>query len=94
MFSNINGFLTHNIGIAIIFAFIYMFYVKYYSSNKDNEFNGLNSSSSLIDFLYFSLTIQSTVGFGDHYPISQSAKILVMLQQSTLLYELSTLFKL
>jgi hypothetical protein len=91
MLSNVNEFLTHNIGVAIIFAFIYMFYVKYYSTNKDSEFNGLNSSSSLIDFLYFSLTIQSTVGFGDSYPISQSAKILVMIQQASLLYELSTL---
>lgn len=53
----------------------------------ENHFNGLDKSSSFLDHLYFTFTIQSTVGFGDIYPKSTIAKTVVMLQQSVLILE-------
>jgi hypothetical protein len=53
----------------------------------EDHFNGLDKSSSFLDHLYFTFTIQSTVGFGDIYPKSAIAKTVVMLQQSVLILE-------
>jgi hypothetical protein len=50
-----------------------------------DHFNGIDSKASLMDVLYFSSTIQSTVGFGDIYPKSSTARSLVMLQQAMLI---------
>jgi hypothetical protein len=49
------------------------------------QFNGLDKESSFLDHLYFAFTVQSTVGFGDIYPISPMAKMVVMVQQSVLI---------
>jgi|TARA_B110000259_G_scaffold181772_1_gene224304 hypothetical protein len=49
------------------------------------QFNGLDKESGFLDHLYFAFTVQSTVGFGDIYPISPMAKIVVMVQQSVLI---------
>tara|TARA_R110002153_G_scaffold147628_1_gene298882 strand:+ start:519 stop:794 length:276 start_codon:yes stop_codon:yes gene_type:complete len=49
------------------------------------QFNGLDKESSFLDHLYFAFTVQSTVGFGDIYPISPMAKMIVMVQQSVLI---------
>lgn len=88
-YSRIINFLLSNLGIVIFFAFIYMIYIKLnLSSNSDNDFNGLNNKSSFIDFLYFAFTIQTTIGFGDIFPKTKIAKILIMCQQFTLLYGL------
>jgi len=78
-------FKTH-LGIAIVFAIIYMFYVKSKLSKYPNrEFKGVNSCSSFMDFLYFSIGIQSKVGFSDIHPTTHIARILVTIQQLILL---------
>jgi hypothetical protein len=83
-----------NLGIAIIFAIIYMFYVKSKLSKYPNkEFKNLNSSSSFVDFLYFSIGVQSTVGFSNIYPRTHIARILVIIQQITLLFGLELIKK-
>ena len=72
-----------NLIIAVIFSVIY------YSMKTDDNFNGLDSSSTFVDCLYFSLTTASSVGYGDISPKSQSAKILVMIQQLCVVINLS-----
>tara|TARA_B100000902_G_C26523732_1_gene534521 strand:+ start:188 stop:478 length:291 start_codon:yes stop_codon:yes gene_type:complete len=89
---NLISFLTTNLGIVVLFSIIYMVYIKFGISSNE-EFNGLNSESTLIDFLYFSLTVQSTVGFGDITPKTKIARLLVMCQQFTLLYGLDIIKK-
>tara|TARA_B100001094_G_scaffold127434_1_gene123379 strand:- start:443 stop:739 length:297 start_codon:yes stop_codon:yes gene_type:complete len=92
--NNLISFLTTNLGIIVLFGIIYMIYIKFgISSNPNEEFNGLNSESTLMDFLYFSFTIQSTVGFGDITPKTKIARVLVMCQQFTLLYGLDIIKK-
>lgn len=68
---------------AIIFAFTFFYF--FMARSGGDHFQGLNRNSSLVDTVYFSFTVQSTVGFGDIYPKSKLAKALVMLQQTLLL---------
>jgi len=96
MYNNlyIINFLFSNLGVVILFALLYMIYVKSsLYSTTDNEFNGLNSKSTFIDFLYFSFSIQTTVGFGDIFAKSKIAKILIMCQQLTLIFGLDLIKK-
>ena len=88
-YSQLLNFLLSKAGIIIFYSLIYMIYIKLnLSSNSDNDFNGLNNKSSFIDFLYFAFTVQTTIGFGDIYPKTKIAKILIMSQQFTILYGL------
>ena len=61
-----------------------MFYYFLVLTGGDH-FNGIDSKASMMDVFYFSSTIQSTVGFGDIYPKSSTARTLVMLQQAMLI---------
>jgi len=77
--------------ISINFVAILLFTLIYFTMSKAGEssdmktFNGLDENSSFLDHLYFAFTVQSTVGFGDIYPVSPMAKIMVMAQQSVLI---------
>lgn len=73
--------LVLNFVTIFIFTFLYFGLVK----AGGDHFNGLDKSSSLIDTVYFAFTVQSTVGFGDIYPKTKAAKMLVMIQQSLLI---------
>tara|TARA_B110000459_G_scaffold21634_1_gene20806 strand:- start:560 stop:847 length:288 start_codon:yes stop_codon:yes gene_type:complete len=66
---------------------ILLFTLLYFTLSKagGEQFNGLDKESSFLDHLYFAFTVQSTVGFGDIYPVSPMAKIIVMAQQSVLI---------
>jgi len=73
--------LTLNLVSILIFAMFYYFLAM----TGGDHFNGIDSNASLMDAFYFSSTIQSTVGFGDIYPKSSTARTLVMLQQAMLI---------
>lgn len=73
--------LALNLAVIFIFTFLYFGLAK----SGGDHFNGLTSSSSLVDTVYFAFTVQSTVGFGDIYPKSKPAKMLVMIQQTLLI---------
>jgi hypothetical protein len=73
--------LTLNFVTIFVFTFLYFGLVK----AGGDHFNGLDKSSSLVDTVYFAFTVQSTVGFGDIYPKTKAAKMLVMIQQSLLI---------
>lgn len=69
-----------NLAVIFVFTFLYFGLAK-----TGDHFNGLSSDASLIDTVYFAFTVQSTVGFGDIYPKTKPAKMLVMLQQTLLI---------
>ena len=75
--------LSFNLVIVFVYAIIYQ--------QIKTQIYGLDEDSSFIDCLYFSFTIQSTVGFGDLGPKTKIAKIIVMSQQLILISELSGL---
>ena len=73
--------------LSLNFVAILLFTLLYFTLSKagGETFNGLDENSSFLDHLYFAFTVQSTVGFGDIYPMSPMAKIIVMAQQSVLI---------
>ena len=73
--------------MVLIFAFAYwiLAHANRCPSGNNCEFYGLGSHSSLMDFFYYSLTTQTTVGFGDIVPMSKIARFLSMLQM-TMIY--------
>jgi len=73
--------------LSLNFVAILLFTLLYFTLSKagGEQFNGLDKESSFLDHLYFAFTVQSTVGFGDIYPMSPMAKIIVMAQQSVLI---------
>jgi hypothetical protein len=73
--------------LSLNFVAILLFTLMYFTISKagGEQFNGLDKESGFLDHLYFAFTVQSTVGFGDIYPISPMAKIVVMVQHSVLI---------
>ena len=70
-----------NLASIILFAAFYFLLAR----TGGADFTGLSATSTPLDALYFSTTIQSSVGFGDVHPTSGRAKLLVMLQQFVLI---------
>ena len=77
--------LSLNFVAILLFTLLYFTLSKAGGSSEMKTFNGLDENSSFLDHLYFAFTVQSTVGFGDIYPVSPMAKIIVMAQQSVLI---------
>ena len=62
--------------VIVIFAVIYMIVgKKNFSTLKDKR------KPTFLDFLYYASTTTSSVGYGDIYPTSNLAKIIVMFNQ-------------
>ena len=74
-------FLLSQLIIIIIFAIIYWLIIAK-ADKEDVHFRGLTKKSPLIDFIYYSITTQTTVGYGDITPVSKLAKILAMVQMA------------
>jgi hypothetical protein len=73
--------ISLNLVAIIIFAVLYFLLAR----TGGSDFTGLSNTSTPLDALYFSTTVQSSVGFGDISPTSPRAKFLVMLQQFVLI---------
>jgi hypothetical protein len=69
-----------NIIMIVLFSFIY-------SSIEPHHFQPLNPKDKLtyIDFLFYSVTIQSGVGLPDITALSDLAKVLALIQQLIIL---------
>ena len=72
-----------NIVWIIIFAVIY-----FIIGQSNNQFNHTKKTLSFMDALYFAVTTQTSVGYGDISPRSTLAKIFVMIQQISVMLEL------
>lgn len=71
------GLIVFQILGATVFAGLYWLMV---SRRSGKHFIGLDKGSSPLDYLYYSITTQSTVGYGDIHPISPLARGLAMAQ--------------
>ena len=80
--------LAVHLFFIILFAFFYYYFSPHFANNKPNTFNQLNRESgveSLVDYVYFSTTIQAGVGLTDMLPVSIYGKLLVTLQHLIML---------
>ena len=78
-------FLLTQLTMVIVFAFAYwtLSHAKPCPAGKTNcHFYGLGPHSSLLDFFYYSLSTQTTVGYGDIVPMSKHARLMSMVQMS------------
>jgi hypothetical protein len=75
------GKLFINLTVIAIFSMIYMVidFIDTTAFNKQDELKG-------IDFIYFSTVTHSSVGYGDMYPKSVFAKMVVMLHIVLMLF--------
>ena len=68
----------------IFFTMFYYIFSSHFEKNTPNKCKNYNCATevnTLIDFLFFSTTIQSGVGLNEISPISNYGKIGVILQQ-------------
>jgi len=59
--------------LSLVFAFIYF-------QLEHDDFIGLNKTSDFYDYVYYSITTQTTIGYGDIAPISKRARIISIIQ--------------
>lgn len=73
--------ILFNFMMIIIFAVIYYIIYKFQKKDKQNILYNAYSSKTLnfFDALYFSFVVHFTLGFGDVFPVSTLARIMVMI---------------
>jgi hypothetical protein len=71
-------FIQYNLLLFITFFFVYWIL---YKINKEEHFTYDKSynMTSIIDIMYFTLTTQTTIGYGDITPRSKIAKSIMMI---------------
>lgn len=69
--------LFHMLCISI-FAFLYYYFRNDLKTRVKEEF-------TVLDYIFLSITIQSSVGLTDIYPITANAKLIMILQQLVLI---------
>lgn len=85
------GHIQDRIYLYNFLAFIFLFTLIYYFFTDEDEYTVLstntredfNKMTNFLDFLYYSIMTQSTVGYGDITPNSNKVRILSALQALT-----------
>jgi hypothetical protein len=70
--------LIFHLFCIIVFAYLYLYLSDHFQT--DNEEKN-KKYSSFLDYFLLSTTIQAGVGFSDLFPVSNSSKIAVIIQQ-------------
>ncbi|QIG59848.1 hypothetical protein [Dishui Lake phycodnavirus 4] len=83
-----NPALVYSLYTIVFFALIYYLLAH---SEVEEHFVGLGKTSTVLDVIYFSTSIQGTVGFGDVQPKSYTARFVVSVQQLFVIVGLSRL---
>jgi len=65
---------------VLMFGLIYLYFENHFVRDPAFTINH-KKNPELIDCLFLSITIQAGVGFSDLYPITNIAKIILILQQ-------------
>ncbi len=70
---------TYNVLLYVVFSILYCI-LKLTSADSSVHFNGAEGEGSVgyFNLWYYSLVTQSTVGYGDIYPVSIIAKVIAM----------------
>jgi hypothetical protein len=63
------------------FLCILVFGIFYYNFQSNFQHTDRQHRRSILDYIFFSTTIQASVGMSDIYPITNLGKILMILQQ-------------
>jgi len=87
VYSSIHSLLVY------IFAFLYMVSLEYYEMAMEkipNKGNRKYNDISPFDILYFSVTTETTIGYGEYHAETHRARVLVMLH--TIISMLATTF--
>lgn len=71
--------------LIIIHIVINLIFSGIYFGLGHKNFNGLDSSSTFLDYFYFSMTTSSTIGYGDISPSTMNSKIVVIIHQLLIL---------
>jgi len=79
-----NLLLSLSLYFLIILSFTLITYLLMINTDTD-QYNNLNKNSSFIDIFYFNISTLSSVGYGDIYPISQTAKLISIFGQMIIL---------
>ena len=77
-----------NLLSVFFFAIIYIIIGSF-----GNQFNHTSKTLNLLDAIYLSMSIQSSIGFGDITPKTKVAKFFVLIQQSLILVQKSFVFR-
>ena len=80
--------LAVHLFFIIFFAYLYYYFSSHFDNNKAIKFNPYNEESTLdtiIEYFLFSTTIQAGVGISEIVPISNYAKLLMIIQQLIML---------
>ena len=67
--------------VCFHFLCILIFGIIYYNIQYQFQHNDEQKRQSLLDYILLSTTIQAGVGFSDIYPITNTGKIVMILQQ-------------
>lgn len=59
-------------------------YITVNADTTDTIIQGLTSSNTLLDHIYFNIVTIFTIGYGDHYPLTTLSKIYVIFQCLTI----------
>lgn len=73
-------FFLRNILFILIFSIIYYFAFKYIDNSYYFADNIKQKEISFIDFLFFSISTQTTIGFGNIVPRHDLIKIIISIQ--------------
>tara|TARA_Y100001934_G_C11957539_1_gene587904 strand:- start:10 stop:516 length:507 start_codon:yes stop_codon:yes gene_type:complete len=80
-----DGIVLFIVNIMIIFTFATLYFVNKHPDN----WNGIDEHSIWFDFCYFSFTTMTTIGYGDISPKSDKAKLMCMIQQLIVLFQIA-----
>ena len=71
------------------FIIIASFATIYYIYGDIEKWNGISEDSNWFSFFYFSFTTMTTIGYGDISPNASDTKVLCLLQQLTVLFQIA-----
>ena len=79
----IRTFIFHLLSI-VLFGLVYFFFESHFVRDKIYTVNK-NNRPEVIDCLFLATTIQCGVGYSDLYPITSLAKMILIMQQFTMI---------
>ena len=73
--------------LSLSILFIIFFFAYIYKRFTDfRDWNGISYDAEYLTYIYFSTSTISTIGYGDIYPKSKKAKLLVTIHQLLVIF--------